>query len=102
MVVYPLEQFCCNGQLIGQRDKPVSTSRPDFELVRYLGELGWKVAVFGPVGPCFHPLDNLEIDVNGVVTSGTRVDARHFFGLADLELADEDLASIGEGNRQCG
>ena len=53
--------------------------------------------VYGPVGPYFRPLDNPEIDVDGVVAAGPKVDAQHFFGLVDLELADGDLAAIGEG-----
>ena len=60
------------------------------------------MAVFGPVlGPGFRPRYNLEVDVDGVVTAGTRVDAQYFLALSILELAGGDLTAVGKGNRQC-
>ena len=60
------------------------------------------MAVFGAVGsPGFLLCNSLEVDVDGVVTAGTRVDAKHFLGLANLNLDDGYLAAVRKGNRQC-
>ena len=59
------------------------------------------MAVFGSIGPCFRPFDNLEVDVNSIVAAGSRINAQHFLGLAGFKLADGNLAAVWEGDCQC-
>ena len=58
------------------------------------------MAVFGLVCPGFCPHDDFEIDVEGVIAAGTRVDTQYFLGLAPPKLADGTLPTVGKRNRQ--
>ena len=59
------------------------------------------MAVSGAVVPFFCPRDMFDINVNGVLAAGTRVNLQHFFGVAYSQLDDQDLPAVGERDCQC-